>query len=516
MQPKSNIDQTQLLTANQMQQVDKTAAVSGVDTFGLMLNAGRAVGAHILTREYTVATALIIAGNGNNGGDGFVAAETIRKTGISTTVVRVGPNPIVGSDAEKAQNFYNGKLISVDKGAVRLPEELHHEFELCDVIVDALFGAGLNSEVRGIAAMLIDLINQTDTPVVAIDLPSGLDGNDHCVRGVAVQATSTVTFFRAKPAHLLYPGRQLCGQIMIEQIGLNQSHVPTISNPIYRNSPQLFAEHLPTFHSTSHKYQRGHVLVRSGPMHSTGAARLSATTALNCGTGVVSMASSKQALPVNASHLTAVMLAQCDCVNDWLELLLRPNVNTGIIGPGNGLDEQTQQCVLKSLEASVSLILDADALSCWQSSPERFISALQIAKSPVILTPHAAEFNRVFKNSRIDKLPSKLHQAKAAAELTKAVIIYKGADTVVAAPDGRAAINSNAPPWLATAGSGDVLAGAVAALHAQAMPVYESALAAVWLHGQAATSLGYPLTAEQLSVQMGLELHHLAKQQPWY
>lgn len=502
--------QTELLSADQMQQVDRTAAISGINTFELMENAGRSVAEQVLKYEHAVSPLIVVVGGGNNGGDGYIAAELLRKTGIATTVLRVGSMPIAGSDADKAKQGYGGNLLSLASDTTQIPNKIRSTLIECKMIIDALFGAGLRREVTGVVASLIETINQLDCPIISVDLPSGLDGNDNIVKGAAVQATQTVTFFLAKPAHYLFPGRKLCGELIVKQIGLNEAHLSSISAPVvHRNAPKLFTIHLPMPNEKAHKYQRGHVLVRSGPINSTGASRLSAGTALTCGAGAVTLASSDQALAVNAAHLTAVMLALCNNLADWLALLRNKNTNVAVIGPGNGIDEQIKDCVLESLKHPASLVLDADALSCWEDSPERFICALQNAKAPVVLTPHSAEFDRVFRSTKIVDLPSKLHQAQAAAKLTKAVVIYKGADTVIASPDGQACINCNAPPWLATAGSGDVLAGAVASLHAQGMPLFESAMAAVWLHGEAATALGYPLTAEQLLLQMGVELSRI-------
>ncbi len=502
---------THLLSADQMQQVDRKAIEQGIDSFWLMKNAGRAVADHVLCVCESISSATIVAGGGNNGADGFVAAEYLKRIGIETKVLCLNAPIKTDTDAHRARNFYSGDPIYLPKGATKVPLHLTKLFRQCDVIVDALFGAGLARDVNGVAANIIELINVSDKPIVAVDLPSGLDGNCNRVKFVAVKATSTVTFFRAKPAHFLYPGKQLCGQLLVKQIGLSEAHLPCAEKLVHKNSVELFKHHLPSHHPTSHKYQRGHVLVRSGPIHSTGAARLSATAALSCGAGAVTLASSETALPVNAAHLTAVMLVKCDNDAEWQEILLSKNINVAVIGPGNRVNAQLKECVIKTLQSPVSAILDADALSCWKDSSDTIVTALQQAKSTAALTPHSGEFERVFQSTSIMSLPSKLHQTIAAAKLTQAVIVHKGADTVIAAPDGRAVINHNAPPWLATAGSGDVLAGALAALHAQGMPLFEAAIASAWLHGQAGVTLGYPLTAEMLASQMGKELGILSK-----
>jgi len=400
-----------------------------------MENAGQTVAEQVLACKKTVATVLIVAGGGNNGGDGFIAAQMLRNTGIVTTVLCVGSNPKAGTDAQRAKQAYDGELIFLPNKTTPIPAEIQDALKQCDAIIDALFGAGLRKEITGIAARLIKMINQIDRPVISVDLPSGLDGNDNRVKGVAIQADKTVTFFLAKPAHLLFPGRKLCGELVVKQIGLNPSHLLTITPPfVHKNCPSLFTALLPIPELTAHKYQRGHVLVRSGPIYSTGAPRLSASTALICGAGAVSLASSTEALAVNAAHLTAVMLEPCNSLADWEKLLRSKKRNVAVIGPGNGLDEKLKECVLQSFQLPVSLVVDADALSCWQDSPDKFISMVQHAKGQVVITPHDAEFNRLFQSTQIAHLPSKLHKAKAAAKLTRAVVIYKGADTVIAAP----------------------------------------------------------------------------------
>jgi hydroxyethylthiazole kinase-like uncharacterized protein yjeF len=270
-----------------------------------------------------------------------------------------------------------------------------------------------------------------------------------------------------------------------------------------------------------HKFDRGHVLVRSGPLQCTGASRLSAQTALDCGAGLVTLASGSDALPVNASHLTAVMLQSCDNISQWRALLQDQRINTVIVGPGNGVNVATRDSVMAALEAGKHCVLDADALSCWQNVADRrrLFEALVQAEHVAILTPHAGEFARLFvelSDSDSDSLSrSRLHLACAAARQAGAVVVFKGADTVIAAPDGRSAINANAPPWLATAGAGDVLAGLIASQLAQDMPPFEAACAAVWMHGQAAVELGYPMSAEHLALHLPHVVHELSPVNDW-
>jgi hydroxyethylthiazole kinase-like uncharacterized protein yjeF len=384
------------------------------------------------------------------------------------------------------------------------------------VIVDALLGAGLSRPLDGVLAQVVERVNMSSARVVAVDVPSGLDGNSHATHGPCIRADVTVTFFLYKPAHFLFPGRALCGRKVLAQIGLSCLQLDPDWPACHLNEPGLFLGSLPSLSRAGHKYERGHVLVRSGPIASTGAARLSVQAALGCGAGLATLASSDAALAVNAAHLTAVMLRQCNDASQWRSLLQDSRITTVVIGPGNGVTDETRVCVLDALELGRQCVLDADALSCWRETDEREVFFQHLASSPqmAVLTPHAGEFARLFAEpageSAIEHLPSRLHQARAAAKRASAVVVFKGADTVIAAPDGRSAINANAPPWLATAGAGDVLAGVIAALLAQGMPAFAAACAGVWLHGQAADVLGYPMTAEQLLGQLPRELKRLS------
>lgn len=502
-----------LLTAAQMQAVDAQAIEQGIDSFMLMQNAGRAVADTVLQQAGKApCRVVVLAGPGNNGGDGAIAAVELARYGIDVSVFRFGSPAIAKSDAGSAFALYKDDVMNIEIQASHLPEACVKRIACSTIVIDALFGAGLSRALDGVLLQVLEHINNAKALVVSVDVPSGLDGNTHQPRGHCVQADTTVTFFKLKPVHFLYPGRDLCGKVVLAQIGLSESQINSKDILCWLNEPEYFLSTLPSIGVTEHKFDRGHVVVRGGPIESTGAARLSATTALYCGAGLVSLASNQSALAVNASHLTAVMLAPCDNLIQWESLLSDKRINTVILGPGNGVTVETQQAVLATLEARKRIVLDADALSCWamDDGPEPLFRALMSNKIACVLTPHAGEFRRLFGQTSVLKAPSKLHQAIEAARLTQSTVIYKGADTVIASPDGRAAINTNAPAWLGTAGSGDVLAGIVAAMLAQGMPAFEAACSSVWLHAQAANTLGYPLCAEQLVTQSGKELGRIS------
>jgi hydroxyethylthiazole kinase-like uncharacterized protein yjeF len=313
---------------------------------------------------------------------------------------------------------------------------------------------------------------------------------------VAVRADATVTFFRKKPAHLLLPGRALCGQVELADIGIPGSVLEAIRPAAYENAPPLWGRALRWPGADDHKYRRGHALVLSGPMTGTGAARLAAGAALRAGAGLVTLGSPPSALAVNAAHLTGVMLCRIGDAEVLAEMLADPRFTALALGPGLGTGAAAGALVEAALTAGQALVLDADALTLFARDPEGAFARLRARDMPAVLTPHEGEFARLFPELGAGPKPAR---AGAAAARSGAVVVLKGSDTVIAAPDGRHAINANAPPWLATAGSGDVLTGIVAGLLAQGTPAWEAAAAAVWLHGEAGTAAGPGLIAEDLA-----------------
>ena len=501
-----------LLTAEQMQLVDQNAASQGICTFSLMQRAGLAVADGVRSLARAPCKVLVLAGPGNNGGDGAIAAVELLADGYDVELISIGGALVEGSDAFRAHQLWQQHIADTTSScAARVSDNFIMSIESASVVVDAMFGAGLSRPLSSISEQLVNLVNASSAKVVAVDVPSGLNGNTHCINGPCIQAHLTVTFFLRKPAHVLFPGRQLCGQVLLTQIGLSSEHLNREGPQCWLNESILFRDKLPEIDVSGHKFDRGHVLVRSGPIQSTGAARLSAVTALFSGAGLVTVATTSDALATNAAHLTAVMLQRVDTHEEWVEALSDQRINTVVVGPGNGVNEETRQCVIASLAANKQCVLDADALSCWQEPDQNsmLMRSLNTCLQTTVITPHAGEFKRLFGDFSSEQFPSKLHQTREAARLANSVVVYKGADTVVAAPDGRASINANAPPWLATAGAGDVLAGAIAALLAQGAPTFEAVCAAVWLHGAAASKLGYPLCAEDLVRQVGRELGHM-------
>jgi hydroxyethylthiazole kinase-like uncharacterized protein yjeF len=479
----------EVLTTAEMERADRLAIAAGTPGFALMLSAGQAVAqaAIDLVEDGPI---VVVAGRGNNGGDGFVAAAELAARGREVSVILLCERDSLQGDAASAARGWKHPVLPFNPQAIGKPA----------LIVDALFGAGLNRPIKGEPYEMIEAINANGAPVLSIDLPSGINGTTGAVMGVAVRATETVTFFRRKPGHLLLPGRIHCGRIRVVDIGIDSQVLSEIVPQTFENVPRYWHTSFPVPQIDGHKYARGHALVVSGNVAETGAARMAARGALRAGAGLVTLASPRDALVVNATALTAVMVRPVDNAVEFGQVLNDKRLNACVIGPGAGVGESTRDFVLTALEAKRHLVLDADALTSFAGAPDRLFEAIRGAPEPqVVLTPHEGEFPRLFSDiSNKHPFRSKLERVRAAAERSGAIVLLKGADTVVASPDGRATIAANAPPWLATAGAGDVLSGIVAGLLAQGAPAFEAASIGVWMHGEAALEAGPGLIAEDL------------------
>lgn len=470
-----------LLTPEQMAQADQAAIAGGVPGIKLMAAAGQAV-ADAIEARWQPAAVLVLCGPGNNGGDGFVVAQHLQAAGWSVRLALLGELASLKGDAAWYAQQWRGEVHGMD---VRLLDGV-------DLVVDALFGAGLSREVDGLAADMLRETQRRGLPICAVDVPSGVDGATGMLRGMAVRAELTVTFFRKKPGHLLLPGRELCGEVVLAEIGIPCTVLADIAVSAFENTPSLWSVSLPRPGLATHKYRRGHVLVSGGSLM-TGAARLAALGAARAGAGLVTIATPPEAWAVYATAMTSVMVEALPD-GDIAPALADARRNVLVLGPGAGVSDRTRHNVLAAAATGRALVLDADALTVFADEPAVLFSAL---RGPCVLTPHEGEFSRLFP-AQGRGLGDKLARVRAAARRSGAVIVLKGADTVVAEPGGRVVINANAPVWLATGGSGDVLAGIMAGLLAQGMPVFEAACAAVWMHGAAGRLAGPGLMSEDL------------------
>ncbi|WP_138936668.1 NAD(P)H-hydrate dehydratase [Roseovarius arcticus] len=459
-----------------MTEADRLTVAGGTSGVVLMENAGASV-AREITCRWSPRRVAVLCGPGNNGGDGFVVARHLVTAGWEVRVALLGAR-----DALKGEAAHHARLwtreIEPMSAAVLADAAL---------VVDAVFGAGLTRALDGPVAEVLTVAAKT-APIVAIDIPSGVMGDTGEALGAATAAL-TVTFFRKKSGHMLLPGRSFCGEVVVTDIGTPTSVLDQIAPMTFENNPSLWRDAFPQLRDGGNKYTRGHALAWGGyPM--TGAARLAARSAARIGAGLTTIAVPEAALNIYATALTSIIVHPVADADNFSALLADDRILGFLIGPGAGVGEDTRARALAMLGTGRATVLDADALTSFQGTPEVLDHAIS---GPCVLTPHDGEFARLF-----DPQGDKLQRSRAAARRTGAVIVLKGSDTVIVAPDGRAIINANAPPTLATAGSGDVLSGIVLGLLAQGMTPFLAAAAAVWLHGDAARLFGPGLIAEDL------------------
>lgn len=477
----------EILTTDQMYEADRRTIDGGIAGDVLMENAGRAVYEEIV-RHWSPRSVSVLCGPGNNGGDGFVIARLLREAGWSVRLGLMGDVAALKGDAAHHAARWEGASERLSPALV----------VGADLVVDCIFGAGLVRDITDDIAVLVTTINSSAASVVSVDVPSGVDGNTGMIRGCAIKADLTVAFCRAKPGHYLLPGRLMCGELAIRDIGISDQIISEVRPNCWRNDPVLWRAGIHWPGLDGHKYHRGHLLAFGGAAM-TGATRLVARAARRSGVGLLTVVSDPAVLPVYGADSPGVMTAPIG----QIETLLNDcRHNAFVIGPGYGVGDDTRSLVLKLLHQCRSTVLDADALTSFADDPSTLCFAVQ---GPTVLTPHEGEFGRLFPDIEGDKLT----RARAAAKRSGATVLIKGADTVIAAPDGRAAISAIEAPWLATAGSGDVLAGIICGLMAQGMEMFDAACMGVWLHGRCGADIGPGLIAEDIPDHLPVILREL-------
>jgi ADP-dependent NAD(P)H-hydrate dehydratase / NAD(P)H-hydrate epimerase len=484
---KKNTKQA-LLSVQEMYRADQITIASGIEGLELMESAGKAITQEILDR-WAPCAVVILCGPGNNGGDGFVVARLLKSSGWSVRVLLLGSKDDLKGDAKTNADRWDSEIY---------PLKSEH-LTPCDLVVDAIFGAGLARDVTGDVAETLEAIANMNIPVVAVDIPSGIEGDTGQIKGVSLEADVTVTFCRAKIGHYLLPGRMLCGELVIADIGILDGVIETIAPKVQLNDPNLWIDIYPWPKMDGHKYQRGHGVILGGNQM-TGAARLAAMCARRVGAGLITISTTTQSFQIY-QQAEAGNLVSCAPI---MEILKDPRKNAALAGPGLGIGKNRTSLILSLLETDKNLILDADALTMI-SKNDGFMWSKR--KAQTLLTPHEGEFSRLFPELK----GSKIDRARAAALKSGCTILLKGADSVIASPNGNVTINAAGTPWLATAGSGDCLAGICLGFMAQGLSGYEAAQIATWVHGRAAEQIGEGLIAEDIGNILPSVLKELKK-----
>lgn len=452
-----------ILTADEMRAAEQRVIDAGTPVETLMERAGMAA-AEAIWRFAGPLPTLILCGPGNNGGDGYVIARRLSERGVAVRVAATGEPQ--SPAARWAREQWTGAVEDM-AGAAPAP-----------LLVDALFGTGLKRALDQADNEALLRLARGATVRVAVDLPSGCATDDGSILSPVPDYDLTATFATLKPSHLLQPAARHMGRIVIADIGIEAAGALRLAE-----RPKLAAPG-----PDDHKYSRGYVAVVAGEM--AGATALTASAAARSGAGYVRLLAREPVIGVPQAVVQSPGAA--------VDLLGDGRIDAVVIGPGLGRSDRSRSLLEAALQSGHPLILDADALAILADAG---LEALREAKHVPILTPHAGEFARLFSVEG-----SKVERARAAARLARAVIVFKGPDTVVAAPDGRAAIAPPASPWLATAGTGDVLTGIIAAMRAGGLDAFDAACAGVWLHARAGEKAGRGLVADDLVAHLPASL----------
>ncbi|MBI1215403.1 MAG: NAD(P)H-hydrate dehydratase [Alphaproteobacteria bacterium] len=482
----------EVLTAAQMKKADLETIAGGVAAQELIGNAGSGM-ARVIQDNYPLSRTLVLCGPGNNGADGFIAAARLKAAGWPVRVACLVKTNALKGDAAASAKKWDGEVEALNSNLKV------HDTEL---VVDAIFGTGFDRALDPEIVTLLDKIRARKIPVVAADIPSGLNATTGQVAAGTLKADMTVAFCRKKIAHVLLPGRQVCGRLQLTAVGIPDEVVAAQGSTVFENHPALWLRDFPLPKAESHKFSRGHALVYGGDIR-TGAACLAAAAAQRAGAGMVSILSRPAGLDVYRSYRASIMTESFEDIEEFRAALRDERRTALLIGPGAGLEDSLKETVEAALSFNKFTVLDADVFTAFKDDAKSLFAKLSPDRN--VLTPHEGEFTRIFG----EMSGNKLERAQKAAKTANAVVLLKGADTVIAAPDGTAVVNTNAPATLATAGSGDVLAGIITGLAAQGMPVFMATCAAAWLHAEAARNFGLGLVAEDLVNQLPNALNHL-------
>ena len=470
---------TELLTVAQMGEADRLTIKGGISGIELIERAGAGV-AWLIAHRFPPQPLLVLCGPGKNGADGVVTARRLAEQGWPVTLALSIPRDQLAGEAAAVALSWGGDMLPLHDAK---PEEF-------GIIVDVLYGAGLNRMIEGDEAELIGRVNACAAPVIAIDVPSGMQGDSGEVQGVAIEAELTITFFRKKPGHLVHPGKARCGEVVLADIGIPATVLAGMAIAAVENLPQGWIARFPWPKPDTNKYTRGHALVISGGM--TGAARLAAHATQRIGAGLVTLACPPDSRAIFAADSPSLIVHTVEHAGQVADLLSDRKVRAVLVGPGAQPDS-LYDTIRMVIESGLPAVFDAGALTTLSQHEHLRLSL----RERHVLTPHEGEFKRLFAMEC-----GKLNSARAAAAGSGATILLKGDDTIIARPDGMVSINSNATGWLATGGSGDTLSGLITGLLAQGVSPFDAASMAAWIHAECARTFGSGLIADDLAGQV--------------
>jgi len=479
----------EVLTTEEMREAELSAINEGIKSFSLMEAAGFSVASQII-ESFKPCYIMVLCGSGNNGGDGFITAQKLKEEGWNITIASMVKRNKLKGDAALAAQKWDGEIKDLNSNL-----SVHN----IEIVVDAIFGTGFKGELSPELITLFNKIKVRKIPVIAVDIPSGINATTGIVAEDTLKAQLTVTFCRKKIGHLLLPSKNLCGKIITSDILITDKQVASINSNSFENTPALWLKDFPIAKEDEHKYNRGHSLIFGGKIR-TGAACLAAKASQKIGAGLTTIISQEDSLNIYKLYRASLMVDEFNNIDEFKNILRDEGKNAILIGSGSGIDIKEYIDAIFSFNKYI--VLDADVFSAYKNKPSELLENLS---ENCVLTPHEGEFKRLFPNLT----GNKLDRAREAAKISNAIIVLKGGDTIIAAPDRTAVINTNAPPSLATAGSGDVLAGMITGLMAQGMPPFMASSAAVWLHGESARNYGFGLTAEDIISNISKTLNNL-------
>jgi hydroxyethylthiazole kinase-like uncharacterized protein yjeF len=490
-----------ILNSSEIRAIERKEFKLRKNSFSLMQSAGEKCADYISSKISKNKELFIVCGHGNNGGDGFIIGHSLIKKGYKVKIFLVLPIRNKNNDNYRAFKNLNCKIYNLKD----LIKELKKKTNL--VIVDCIFGTGLNKNINSNIKNLIKLINNKKTFVISIDIPTGISADTGKIMGDAIKANITLALHCKKVGHLLFPGVYFSGVVKILDIGIRKSLNKFINNKIIENDPKLWIKRFPWKKYNSHKYSRGRVFIYGSLKNYIGASLLSSNAAIRCGAGAVTIIANRNTIDKYNQRFFSLLKVEINSQKEFQDFLKNSLITSFLIGPGSGVNLETAENVKLISKYINHVVIDADAITSFSKNPKQLFSILNKDK---IITPHEGEFNKIFPN--LKNIKNKIERTLTAAKKANCIVVFKGPDTIIASPDGKVCINTIATEELAVIGSGDVLSGIITSLIGKnKMSSYDGACAGVWLHSFAARMVKKGLIAEDIIKNLPKTLEQLDK-----